>query len=65
MNSKINECESDDQGNYSSKLLNTQLNHKEESQLTVEINKLRKELEQEKNKSARLEKQLAKFDLKF
>jgi len=33
--------------------------------LTVEINKLRKELEQEKNKSARLEKQLAKFDLKF
>lgn len=39
MNSKINECESDDQGNYSSKLLNTQLNHKEESQLNVEINK--------------------------
>ena len=33
--------------------------------LTVEINKLRKELEQEKNKSARLEKQLTKFDLKF
>ena len=33
--------------------------------LTVEINKLRKELEQEKNKSARLEKQLAKFDLKL
>ncbi len=33
--------------------------------LTVEINKLRKELEQEKNKNARLEKQLAKFDLKF
>ena len=33
--------------------------------LTVEINKLRKELEQEKNKNARLEKQLSKFDLKF
>ena len=33
--------------------------------LTVEINKLRKELEQEKNKSARLEKQLTKFDLKL
>ena len=33
--------------------------------LTVEINKLRKELEQEKNKSARLEKELSKFDLKF